>query len=860
MTSDRWLRVKGLFEAAAGRPAAERTAFLAGATGGDDALRAEVERLLEAGAEADAYFDTLGLAVGAATDDRARVEAVGPYRLLEPLGFGGMGAVYRARREDGQFRRDVAVKLIRRGVHSHEAARRFRVERQALAALRHTNIARLYDGGVTADGQPWLAMELVEGEPVTAYCDRQRLSVDDRLALFLQVCEAVQHAHRRLVVHRDLKPSNVLVAEEDPPDGGGRGAPCVKLLDFGLAKLLDRDPGVTVPVTAPDRRILTPEYAAPEQVTGGEVTTATDVYALGVLLYELLAGRRPDAPDREPTRPSAAALQPHACRSTHGETRTVTPAEAAAARATTPARLGRRLRGDLDRIALKALRPEPERRYATADALARDVRRHRAGLPVEARPATVRYRVGRFVRRHRQGVATAASVVLALVALTAAYTARLADAREAAEAERAAAEATVGFLVDLFREGDPLAARGDTATVYDLLDRGAAEVQTAFADHPRERARLQTALARIYQNLGTLGRADSLYRAARRLSPVGSPGWLEAQVGLADVLKMRGRYPASERAYREALAEAPPERRLVVLSNLAALLRLRGDLLAADSLYAHVLDGRREAADPALLAADLHNVGVLRADLGRADEGARALREALALKEQTAGPDHLHTALTLNSLAVVEQDRGRLAEAERLYRRALAVYQRHHGRAHADIAAVWLNLGDLAHVQGDYDGAIGQYQSALAMWRATLGEEHPYVALALLNVGWALHDAGRYAEAEPYYRDALARDRAALGDDHVEVGADWVRLGLLYLDTDRAAEAEAAFREAERCLAGGYPADHAEVVEARVGLARALGRLGRPAEAAAVLQTVPARPDGLDDRTAAALDSLRRSV
>ena len=348
---ERWLHVKDLFDEALQHAPSERTAWLNATCAEDVKLRAEVERLLGAGDEADTFFGDLGRAVLGAEDfapdpaspDAPPFERAGPYRLLRLVGQGGMGAVYLAERADGAFQRNVAVKLIRRGVTSDEAAVRFRVERQALAALRHPSIARLLGGGVLGDGMPYLAMEYVEGEPVTDYCDRRGLSVETRIRLFLDVCAAVEHAHRRLVVHRDLKPSNVLVAEDDA------GAPQPVLLDFGLAKLLDAEPGVTVPLTQVGHHALTPEYAAPEQFAGGEITTATDVYALGVLLYELLSGHRPHTVgerslpamaaavrDREPARPSAVVTRSQDRREAGGETRTVTPEDLGDARASTP--------------------------------------------------------------------------------------------------------------------------------------------------------------------------------------------------------------------------------------------------------------------------------------------------------------------------------------------------------------------------------------------------------------------------------------------------------------------------------------------------------------------------------------------
>ena len=434
--ADRWRRVEAVFAEAADLAPADRSRYLDDACrvpggGADAALRAEVEALLALDLEAAAFFDDahdhLASVAGRLADPAAEAgpERVGAWRLVREVGRGGMGTVHLAARADGRFEQTAAVKLVRTGL-APDLVARFRAERQILARLDHPAIARLLDGGRTDDGRPYLVMEYVDGEPITAYCDRRRLSVNERLALFRTVCEAVQFAHQHLVVHRDLKPSNVLVAE------GADGQPRVKLLDFGIAKLLAEAADGPSPVeTQPDQRVMTPEYAAPEQVRGEPVSTATDVYALGVLLYELLTGRRPHAHasgrhaverailDTEPVRPSeAVTVRVTAGGRVPSDPSQPEPAADAFAgdtgvlRATTADRLRRRLRGDLDRIVLKALRKEPQRRYDGAAALAADVRRHLDGLPVQARRDTLAYRASKFVRRHRAGVAVAALVVV----------------------------------------------------------------------------------------------------------------------------------------------------------------------------------------------------------------------------------------------------------------------------------------------------------------------------------------------------------------------------------------------------------------------------------------------------------------
>jgi eukaryotic-like serine/threonine-protein kinase len=457
MTPERWEEIKRLFEAASELPAEERSGYLDAACAADAALRAEVKNLLLADAEAGSFIEapayeaaTKPMGAGEPAGRDGAPQRIGAYRLLSELGRGGMGAVYLAERADDEYRRRVAIKLIRRGMDSDEILRRFRHERQILASLDHPHIARLLDGGTSADGLPYFVMEHIEGEPLTDYCDRRRLSVTARLQLFRDVCAAVHYAHQSLVVHRDLKPSNILVTND--------GA--VKLLDFGIAKLLfasELTP-LSLRQTAPGVRLMTPEYASPEQVRGETVTTASDIYALGVILYELLTGRRPYRLTRrslheverivceqEPERPSTAISRVEAEVDGAGELHALaTPESVSLTREGSPERLRRRLRGDLDNIVLRALSKEPARRYGSAEQFSEDLRRHLTGLPVIARPDTFGYRSGKFIRRHKAGVAAAAAAALMLAGFGAnqtAQSARLARERDrAVAAERVAAE------------------------------------------------------------------------------------------------------------------------------------------------------------------------------------------------------------------------------------------------------------------------------------------------------------------------------------------------------------------------------------------------------------------------------------
>ncbi len=564
---DRWPEVERLFAAAC--DSADAGALLDAA---EPALAAEVRALLAADhavLAGDAPLADLATLLAEAGRDLvpdadaglAPGTRVGPWTVEDEIGAGGMGVVYRARRADGVHDEAVALKVVRRGMDSAQVVRRFAQERAVLASLDHPAIARLLDGGTTPDGRPFLVLDLVPGEPVTAYADRHHATVEQRVRLVVQVCEAVAHAHRRLVVHRDLKPSNILVADPEAPGA----APRVTLLDFGVAHLLSPPPEALT-LTGDGPRPMTPEYAAPEQLAGEAVTTATDVYALGVVLYELLAGRRPHASagraptalalairDAPPARPSTAATRA-------GEAPAAAPDAVARARASTPDRLRARLRGDLDAVVLKALRPEPEARYASVDALADDLRRHLAGRPVLARGGGARYRAGRFVRRHRWGVA-AGALVIALVAASVAVVV-VQSRRVAREAAQSAAVA--GFLETLLAASDPAQGLGREPTVRSVLDEGARRLSTDLAGQPAVQARMMTVVGSAYTAIGRYREAERLLtdalRRQRTLGGPDAPAALDAQEALADLATEHDDLARAGALLRDALARRERDR------------------------------------------------------------------------------------------------------------------------------------------------------------------------------------------------------------------------------------------------------------------------------------------------------------
>ena len=772
-----WSRVEALLDRALDLAPADRGAFLDREAGASGPLRAELDSLLAAHDGAGDFFERAARSF-APPDPLGPGARVGPYRVEGQIGAGGMGAVYRAARADGSFERAVALKVLRPGSGD---VRRFLAERRTLARLDHPGIARLYDAGLTPAGRPFFALELVEGEPITDHAARLDLGVEARVRLVADVCAAVQYAHSRLVVHRDLKPSNVFVCSD--AGGGAR----VKLLDFGIAKALD-DPALTVTGPAP----RTPAYAAPEQVAGGAVTTATDVYALGALLYELLTGRRPhDGPTRAAVERSvlgAAPPRPSAAVRAGG-------AEPGAAPPGPPERLARRLDGDLDQICCKALRREPERRYASADALARDLARHLGGLPVEARPDATAYRVRKFVGRHRGGVAAAAAGVLLLAAGLA--TAVWQGHRATAERDRA--ERAAAFMVELLGEFDPNRAGAGRLDAVDVLDRAVRRVDVGLRGQPAVQAQLYDHVGQIYQ---TYTRYDDAERLLFR--------------GLA---VRRALYGEAHRDVAESL------------NHLAWLAFARGDYGGADSLYAAALatqtaaEGRRTPT----AATAIEGLGLLRRAAGDPEAGVAFVREALAIREETLGAGHSEVSTSLSALATLHHVAGRPAEAAPLFRRAIAGRRRSLG-AHVHTAQSLSDYGAVLTALGDVDGATAAHREALAIRRELLGDSHPHVAQSLSHLGWALQARGRYAEAEPLYREALAIRRTHLGDDHASVGNSLLLLGEARLLQGDDAGLDTV-TEAVRTLGRGLGPDHPTTLSAALRLAGHLDRAGRGGEA-----------------------------
>jgi tetratricopeptide (TPR) repeat protein/tRNA A-37 threonylcarbamoyl transferase component Bud32 len=739
---------------------------------------------------------------------------------LQRLGEGGMGEVWLAE-QSVPVRRRVALKLIKAGMDTRQVIARFEAERQALAVMDHPAIATVFDGGATQDGRPFFVMEYVQGEPITSYCDRERLTTRERLELFIQVCGGVQHAHQKGIIHRDLKPSNVLVTIQD-------NRPVPKIIDFGVAKATSQPLTALSVFTELGVLIGTPEYMSPEQaeMTGLDIDTRTDVYALGVMLYELLTGALPFSRqtlreagldglrrairEKEPPRPS-----------TRVTTLGAELPETARRRRTDPGRLAGQLRGDLDWIAMKALEKDRTRRYETANAFALDIGRHLRSEPVVARPPSTLYRTLKFARRHRAGVTAAALLFIALVLGVVGTTLGLVRARRAeaqARADALTASQVSDFMVNLFAVSDPSEARGNSVTAREILDRGADRIRSDLKEQPLVQARLMSTMGNVYDGLGLYPDGRRLLEAAleKREAALG-PDHLdvaESASQLGDLSRKQGRYDAAEPLLKRALSirerNLGPEHRMVAesLTNLAVLYENAGRFDEARPLYERAVSIREKIpGDEAGLARTMQNLGILNARQARHADAERFFRRTLDIQQRILAPDHPDLGTAFNNLAILYKLQRRFAEAEPLYAQALEIRRRALGPKHPSVADTLNNLANLHLDQDHLDAAEPLYREALSIYEGALGPEHPSLGRTLDNLAQLYVRQQKHAEGEAMYRRALGIREKALRADHPEIATNLYNLGELYHEQKRHSDAERLFQRAlairERVLGAG---------------------------------------------------------
>ncbi len=810
LSSTEWDEVDRLFDEALDRSPEERERFLERACQDRPDLRRELESLLEAEAQSESFLEQEAVSFAAPAyepedgesiaDDplAAPAHRVGPYRLEEEIGRGGMSRVFRAERTDGGFDQTVAVKLLRIGLDTDAARRRFRLEQQVLAKLQHPHIADLLDGGLTDDDVPYLVMEYVDGEPITTYCDENALSVGERIGLLCQIGRALQHAHKNLVVHRDLKPSNVLVTEEGT----------VKLLDFGIAKLLDEaDASITLPQTRTGVRPMTPAYAAPEQIRGEAVSTATDVYQMGVLAYELFTGHRPfegteghDVErailETEARRPSTIVGQPRPDLGEGTDDRPATPEAISEARSTTPRRLRHLLEGDLNTIIRTAMCKESERRYVSVEALLKDFDRYQEGQPIRARRDSLGYRAKKFVQRNRWGVGIAA----AFLGLIVTFGLLLVQQRERAQQEAQKAEIVSSYLVDLFGTGTEEAA--DSLTAQVLVRRGLERAER-LRDRPVVQAEMLDALGQAARGLGEWGQADSLLQQAltlrrQHLEPP-HPDLVASLIHVADTRRSARRFWEARPLYEEALEM---DRRLGTRTHRAGILEGLAKTLS-----------RRGAPDSAEVL----------------------MREAIDLRRRNRGGQYHGLSLDQMDLARIVQRQGKHEEAEALYRAGLRQMERGTGFTSAERVSAYKNFGDLLHTKGEHAAAATYYQRALSLTEETMGRGHPRARQARTALYETLILRGRYEKALSVAQANLDVVREQYPQGHTARPAAYQRVGHLLDNMGRSAEAEPLLRRAA-ALREAARGDHIRTHDTRVRYALCLVERNRLAEADRILR------------------------
>ena len=848
-------RIDEIFDRLLDLPVPERATSLELACGDDPEVKAAVERLLAFSDRPHSALETTALQAVPWPQEHeapasARGERIGPYRLLGELGRGGMGVVFMAERDDGHFNQRVALKVMRPGTENVELRRRFEQERQIIARLDHPHIARLFDGGVTEDGRPYSAMELIEGLPITDYCDQQQLAVEQRLELFEKVASAVHYAHQNLVVHRDLKPSNILVTAQGE----------IKLLDFGIAKLLDLseiagDLGDGVAVTRTGRIPMTPLYASPEQLRGDAVTTASDVYQLGLLLFELITGERAreETGDASPlsSSPFSSQFAPVPAPSTAIRGLDEERLEAiAGTRKTTPRALIKTLRGDLDTIVLTSLHQELDRRYPSAAELALDLKRYREGFPLSAKRDSLAYRTRQFLLRNKIATAIVATFLLLLIGYT--ITVTIQNERIARERDRA--ERVLSFALGLYSAGDPNEALGPEIDAATIIDRGVERLGTELDGEPDIQSDLLVYFARVYKRLGKMDRAEQLFRRAVKLR---REVYGRNHVKSIDALHDLGRHliEADDPQAATIMQEVLEQRRAVLgenhpstataLSDLGVFLRSNGRHRESEDYLRQALKAHRQQ-DPTSeeVAIDLSELSWTLKLLGRPEEAEPLIREALEIDRAHFGERHPEVATAWNNLASTLWQLERWPEGDKAMETSLEIQRSLYGEAHPDIAISLGNLGGSLLKRGDLERAAELYGQALEMRKELVGPRHPRVAQSAAQLGEILHQLGRLEEGEELLLLSLDIFEEQTPGARRNFARVWQRLGPLWLDIGKWSEAESILVQAQEVFreeAGSRWPPRLDVL-----IARALRSQGRFDEAALRLDSADGELEGDD--------------
>lgn len=798
MDQEQWQKVNAIVDTALDLEGKEQTIYIDEQCGNDKELKRKVTELLESieNSETENFLEGSAPYPKHLAADLARKEeetqesslvgeTIDSYRILELIGHGGMASVFLAERADEVYEGKVALKLMRQGMDTPSNKARFKRERNILANLEHPHIARLRDGGVTDKGLPYLVMEYVEGTPLYVHCDEHTLTIEQRLDLFKSICEAVQYAHKNAVIHRDLKPANILVKEDGT----------VKVLDFGIAKLLEpEDPDQTLFQTRTGARMLTLGYAAPEQIINDPITTATDIYSLGVVLYELLAATSPFDMDEKNLSEIESLIRtktPRKPSTKYSELSQPERNKAASQRAANTNTISNKLKGDLDAIVMKTLRKDPEARYNSVDQLLQDLNRLHNNLPLIARKDTVRYKTSKFINRHKTGISVTAAFVLMIIGFIGFHTWQITEERNQAQLEAEKAKETSQFLVSLFSASNPSETLGDTIRVRTILERGLKQINQLQAQPEVQSQMLQT-MGNVYRNLGEYDKAEKLLTRSLKIQ---TKIFGEQSAKVASVYNDLG--GLHQKA--QEIQKAEP--------NYKKALKIRKSVLGTEHLkYAETLS----------------DLGALMRLKNNLDSAQTLYNKALSIRRNKLNSNHPDVANSLNNLGVLQKAKGHFQKSQEYYQEALKIRRNHLGKNHPKVANVMNNLAVLYRTMGKFDLAEQYYAQTLDIRKQVYGQNHPLTAQSLNNFAGFLVDQGNYDQAETYYRQALQVRKNFLGPSHIQTGTAYNNLANALFEKSQLDSAGQAYRNAINIYASSLGEKHRYVGIVKSNLAKTL--------------------------------------
>ena len=800
MKQDRLNKIRELFDKASNLNAVEREVFLNQECANELELKKEILSLLDSLENTKDFLEEALTIVEQNKNnftDPYINKQIGNYLIDGEAGVGGMGIVYTGRRNDKEFEQKVAIKILKHGITSEYLLKRFQIERQTLANLQHQNIARLLDGGRTIDGLPYLVMEFIDGIPITDFCHQKKLSLEEKLKLFREVCTAVQYAHQNLIVHRDLKPGNILVTKDGIP----------KLLDFGIAKLIDEElVDNNEDLTRTGVWHLTPEYASPEQIKGEKITTASDIYSLGVLLYQILTGYQPYKISNNSPAAISKIITEEIIQKPSEKVKDKSR-EHAESNLFLNDKISNQLKGDLDNIVSKAMHKDPARRYVSVEQFSEDIRRHLSGLPVIAQKDTAGYRLSKFIQRHKVGfISSVGFIVFLIINLIAIiWQANIAaNERDKAKLEAQKVETVNKFLLDMLSSVDPTEI-GRDVKVYDVLRKSALGVEKGFKDQPGIEASIQKTIGKT---LTSLGEYD------------------EAKPHLLRSLLL------NERVYGKQSNQASESN-----YELALYYHWIGELKTADSLYKKSLQIFKRNSDVSKrsLASTLNDYGILKSDFAEFDESKKMYEESLNILLENYGEKDRDVASLYNNLAIVMQAQKDLDGAEKYFHKALELNIELFGENRPEVSSNYNNLAYIYIDKGDFTRAEEYFIKSLELKKKYYGADHSYVGFAFLNLGGLEFRIGKINESEKYILDAIKNLKKSVNEDHIWLGLAYYWYGKILIEKSKYSEAETYLRKSLTINKKNYPKDHPNIISSSAELGVVSFHLGKFAEAEKLL-------------------------